>query len=449
MTDPDVDVVVVGAGLAGLTAARDLEASGATVLILEARDRTGGRTLNHQLDNGEVVEIGGQWVGPHHDRLLAMAKELEVETFPTHNRGWHMLYIGGRIRRYRKMVPPRMSPLQLIDFCQAQLRLDHMARKVPLDEPWTAKRATRWDAMTLESWLRGAMVSRGGRDIMNLAVNAVFAADPGDLSLLHFLFYSRSGGLSRGLVTAQELRFVGGSQQLSIRQAKSLNAEVRLQSPVNVVRQDQTGVTVTSDEASLRCQRVIITAPPSLAGRIGYEPLLPVDRDLLTQSAPMGSVIKVLGIYDEPFWRSDGLSGQASSDVGPVRVVFDNSPPSGKPGILVGFAEASQARQLRRLSRIERRNEVLACFGRFFGKTAKNPTAYVEQDWNSEEWSRGCYGAFFPPGVWTGYGHSLRTPVGRVHWAGAETSLEWAGYMEGAVRSGERVAAEVIPLLSS
>ena len=284
---------------------------------------------------------------------------------------------------------------------------------------------------------------------MNLAVNAVFAADPGDLSLLHFLFYTRSGGLSRGLLTAQELRFVGGSQQLSIRQARRLEAEIRLQAPVNAIRQDQTGVTITGHETSVRSQRVIITAPPSLAGRIGYEPLLPADRDLLTQSAPMGSVIKILGIYDEPFWRSDGLSGQASSDIGPVRVVFDNSPPSAKPGILVGFAEASQARTLRRLSPVERRNEVLDCFGRFFGNKAKRPTAYVEQDWNSEEWSRGCYGAFFPPGVWTGYGHSLRTPVGRVHWAGAETSPEWAGYMEGAVRSGERVAAEVIPLLSS
>jgi monoamine oxidase len=384
MTDSDVDVVVVGAGLAGLAAARDLEVLGATVLILEARGRTGGRTLNHQLENGEVVEIGGQWVGPHHDRLLTMANELEVETFPTHNRGWHLLYIGGRIRRYRNMVPPRMSPVQLIDFCQAQLRLDHLARKVPLDEPWTAKRATRWDAMTLESWLRGAMVSRGGREIMNLAVNAVFAADPGDLSLLHFLFYTRSGGLSRGLLTAQELRFVGGSQQLSIRQARRLKAEVRLQAPVHAVRQDQTGVTVTGHETSVRSQRVIIAAPPSLAGRIGYEPLLPADRDLLTQSAPMGSVIKVLGIYDEPFWRSDGLSGQASSDVGPVRVVFDNSPPSAQPGILVGFAEASQARTLRRLSPVERRNEVLDCFGRFFGNKAKRPTAYVEQDWNSE-----------------------------------------------------------------
>jgi monoamine oxidase len=250
-------------------------------------------------------------------------------------------------------------------------------------------------------------------------------------------------------VTAQELRFVGGSQQLSIRQAKRLEAEIRLQAAVKAVRQDQTGVTVTGHETSIRSQRVIITAPPSLAGRIGYEPLLPADRDLLTQSSPMGSVIKILGIYDEPFWRSDGLSGQASSDVGAVRVMFDNSPPSGKPGILVGFAEASQARQLRRLSPIERRNEVLDCFGRFFGNKAKKPTAYVEQDWNSEEWSRGCYGAFFPPGVWTSYGHALRTPVGRVHWAGAETSPEWAGYMEGAVRSGERVAAEVIPLLSS
>ena len=447
MTDADVDVAVVGAGLAGLTAARDLEAQGASVLILEARDRTGGRTLNHRLDGGGSVEIGGQWVGPGHDRLLALAAELGVATFPTYNRGWHLLDLGGRIRRYRNTVPPRMSPVALIDFLQAQLRLDHMARRVPLEAPWTAPQASTWDTMTLESWLRRAMKTRGGRKIMNLAVNAVFAADPGELSLLHFLFYSRSGGLSRGLVSAQEMRFVGGSQELSTRLAARLRADLRLRTPVHAIRQDATGVITSGQGVSVRSERVIVTVPPPLAGRIDYEPLLPADRDLLTQSAPMGSVVKVLGIYDEPFWRSEGLSGQASADAGSIRVVFDNSPPSGTPGILVGFAEASEARHLRRLSAAERREEALGCFGRFFGPRAEQPTAYVEQDWNAEEWTRGCYGAFFPPGVWTAHGQALRAPVGRLHWAGAEASPEFAGYMEGAVRSGERVAAEVLELL--
>jgi monoamine oxidase len=440
----NVDVVVVGAGFAGLVAARDLEALNASVLVLEARDRVGGRTLNYGLGNGEQVEIGGQWVGRRHSRILAMAGSLGVDTFPTYNDGWSLLSYKGRIRRHRGLIPPRISPHVLIDFCQTQMRLDLMARSIPLDHPWTARNAKRWDGMTLETWLRRSMFSKGGRALMDLAINAVFAAEPAELSLLHFLFYTRSGGLSRGLVDAQALRFVGGSQKVALRQAQALKSEVLTSTPVRLIRQDGSRVEVCADQVSVGCQRVIVTAPLTLAGRIQYDPVLTADRDQLTQSSPMGSVIKVLAIYNSPFWRELGLNGQASADVGPVKVVFDNSPHSGNPGILVAFAEGSDARRLRRLPAPERREIVLSCLQRFFGEGASNPVAYVEKDWASEEWSRGCYGAFFPPGVWTNFGRALREPTDRIHWAGSETSTEWAGYMEGAVRSGERVAREVL-----
>lgn len=439
----DVDVVVVGAGLAGLTAARDLEAGGVRVLVLEARDRVGGRTLNHTLANGEGIEIGGQWVGPTQDRILAMAASLGVGTFPTFSDGWNVLSYRGRLRRYRGTVP-RLPLHVLMDLGQTQLRLDRMARRVPLDEPWSARLAQRWDTMTVETWLRLAMHSRGGKALMHTAVTGVFSAEPGDISLLHFLFYSRSGGLSRGLMDAQQWRFVGGSQQVSIRQAEALRCEVRFASAVRAIRQDDAGVVVTGDGFNVRCRRVVVTAPPALAGRIRYDPVLPSDRDQLMQCAPMGSAIKILAIYDSPFWRERGQSGQATADVGPVRVVFDNSPPSGTPGVLVAFVEALDGRRLRRMSQDERRRDVLACLGHFFGEHASAPSAYVEMDWSAEEWSRGCYGAFFPPGVWTSYGQALRQPVGRIHWAGTETSPIWVGYMDGAVRSGERVAAEVL-----
>jgi monoamine oxidase len=447
MSDVDVDAVVVGAGFAGLAAARDLEAGGASVLVIEARDRVGGRALNHDLASGERVEIGGQWVGPAHDRLLALAESVDVGTFSTYSRGWHILYLGGRPRRYRAIVPPRIPVHVLADFVQAQLRLDRMARRVPLDRPWDAAQARRWDNMTLETWLRRAMHSHSGKALMDLAISAVFSAEPGEMSLLHYLFYSRSGGLSRGLATAQRMRFVGGSQEIAIRSARKLRSQVRVCSPTRSIHQDDEGAVVVGDAFRVRCRRAVVTVPPTLAGRIQYRPTLPPDRDQLTQCAPMGSVIKILAVYDTPFWRDRGMSGQASSDTGPIRVVFDNSPPSAAPGVLVGFAEGQDARVLRRLSPADRRHEVLSCFSRFFGEQSWAPTSYVEKDWTAEEWSRGCYGAFFPPGVWTNYGHALRQPVGRIHWAGTETSTVWAGYMEGAVRSGERAAAEVLSLL--
>ena len=209
-------------------------------MVIEARDRVGGRTLGHRLPSGEQVEIGGQWVGPHHDRLLAMAASLDVETFPTYNDGWSLLLYRGKTRRHRGLIPPSISPHVLIDFFQAQLRLDSMARKVPLDRPWEAPKALDWDGTTLETWLRRSMYSRGGRALMGLAISAVFAAEPRELSLLHFLFYSRSNGLSRELVAAQ-IAFVGGSQEVATRQAQALKDGVLTSTPVRSIHQDNRG----------------------------------------------------------------------------------------------------------------------------------------------------------------------------------------------------------------
>jgi monoamine oxidase len=195
---------------------------------------------------------------------------------------------------------------------------------------------------------------------------------------------------------------------------------------------------------SVTAARVIVAVPPTLAGRITYDPPLPAVRDQLTQRVPAGSVIKCHAVYDTPFWREAGLTGQATGDRGPVKVVFDNSPPAGSPGVLLAFLEGKAARRLNRVGPAERRDAVLGSLVDFFGPHAAKPVEYVELDWSEEEWTRGCYGAHFPPGVWTQYGPALRAPVGRIHWAGAETATVWSGYMDGAVQSGERAAAEVL-----
>lgn len=443
----EADVAVVGAGIAGLIAARDLVAAGKEVVVLEARDRVGGRVLNHQLSDGTVVELGGQWIGPTQLRMAKLTAELGLETFPTHNTGEHLLRFGEQQARYRGTIP-RLGPLVLADIGQAQARFDRLAARIPLEVPWAADRAKELDAQTFETWIRRNARTAKGRELLRLYAEAVFAAEASDFSLLHALFYTHSGGGVDALAGtrggAQQDRFVGGSQLVPIRLAEQLGDRVRFGAPVRRIEQRANGATVLADEVYITAARVIVAVPPTLAGRIIYEPPLPGTRDQLTQRVPAGSVIKCHAVYETPFWREDGLTGQATGDRGPVKVVFDNSPPSGAPGVLLAFLEGAIARRLNRVDLDERRAAVTGSLVDFFGPRAANPVEYVELDWTEEQWTRGCYGAHFPPGVWTQYGPALRAPIGRIHWAGAETATFWSGYMDGAVQSGERAAAEVV-----
>lgn len=448
---PDLDVIVVGAGLAGLTTARRLEASGHRVGVLEARDRVGGRTFNGTTTDGSVIELGGEWIGPTQDRLEALAQELGIETFPTYNEGENVISYRGKLSRYKGAIP-KLPPQVLANVGQAQFRLDRLAKKIPLDEPWTAKNAAKLDSRTLESWIRRNVATAGAQDILRLGIASVFSAEAGDLSLLHFLFYSHSGGLLDSLFNvtngAQERRFRGGSQLIAQRMAQSLGPNVHLNSPVRSITQTDTEVVVRSDGEEFSARWAVVSIPPALASRIAYDPPMPAQRDQLTQKMPMGSVIKIMATYDTPFWRAEGLTGQSTSDQGLLRLTFDNSPETPGPGILLGFIEGAHARALGGAGEAERRAEALACMTRCFGPKAAKPNEVIMLDWAAEEWTRGCYGAHLAPGVWTQFGPALRAPVGRIHWAGTETSPVWNGYMDGAVRSGERVASQLAELLA-
>jgi monoamine oxidase len=443
----DTDVAVVGAGLAGLTAARRLVAGGASVTVVEARERVGGRTLNEPLGDGQVVEVGGQWIGPTQDRLAALAAEVGVGTYPSHHAGEHLVEFEGARRRYRGDIP-RIGPHVLADVGQAQLKLERLAKRVPLEAPWDAPRAEWLDSQTFWSWMRRNVYTRGGRALLEIAVEAVWAAQPRDLSLLHVLFYMRSGGGFDSLLSteggAQQDRFVGGSQSIALRVAEELGDRVRLGSPVRRIEHGPDGVSVHADGVSVRAARAIVAIPPALAGRIAYAPALPGLRDQLTQRMPQGSVIKCMAVYDEPFWRAEGLSGQGLSDEGPAKIVFDNTPQSGSPGVLLGFLEGDRAREWGARPASERRDAVVAGFARLFGPRAGRPERFIERVWADEEWTRGCYGCYMPPGGWTRFGSALRKPVGPIHWAGAETATVWSGYMDGAVRTGEDAARSVL-----
>jgi monoamine oxidase len=289
----------------------------------------------------------------------------------------------------------------------------------------------------------------GGRALIELGIQAVWAAEPADVSLLHVLFHCHSGGSFERLLDteggAQQDRFVGGSQLVSIKAAKALGKRVVLGAPARRIVQTSSGVRVECDGGIVATgKRLIVAMSPSMAGRLRYDPALPALRDQLTQRVPNGSIIKCEAVYDKPFWRDAGLSGQVVSDASPVRVTWDNSPPDGKPGVLLGFIAGAAAREYGRKSAKQRRAAVLNNFATYFGDAALKPKQYHEKNWSDEVWTRGCYTGFMPPGVLLDYGAALREPVGRIHWAGTETSTIWAGYMDGAVRSGKRAAKEAL-----
>ncbi|MGZ5321323.1 MAG: flavin monoamine oxidase family protein [Solirubrobacterales bacterium] len=444
----EADVAVVGAGLAGLAAARALAAAGRSVVVLEARERVGGRTLNLELEGGTVVEIGGQWVGPAQTRLLALAEELGVETFPTHIEGRNVLELGGRRSLYRGTIP-RISPAVLLDVARARRRFDRLTASVPPEAPWEAPDAGRLDALTLGAWLARNVRTARARRLFEVAVGTVWGMRPAQMSLLWALSCAASGGGFDALVDteggAQQDRFVGGSQELALRMAAELGeGALVLGAPVTGILIGDDDVRVASPAAEVHARHAIVAMAPDLTGRIAFEPRLGGGRRALTARMASGALTKCTAVYGEPFWRDEGLSGEGVSDAGPVETTFDNSPPEGAPGVLVGFVPGPAAVEHAALPASERRRRALGSLARLFGERALGAEAYFEQAWHEEPWSAGGPVCSPAPGALTAYGEELRRPAGRVHWAGAETSPVWCGYMEGAVRSGERAAAEAL-----
>jgi len=457
------NVVVVGAGFAGLTAARNVVHADRSVIVLEARKRVGGRAFNHKLSNGVISEGGATFAGPTQNRILRLAKRMGVETFPTFDEGDNVyISVDGSRLTYSDTgitgtAPP--DPQVLPDLATIIIGpngVDELSKSVPVDAPWKAPRAAEWDRQSFQQYVDSQPLvnPREFKPVVSAATRPIFGAEPDELSLLFVLFYVAASGNEKNPGTfernfntrdgAQMWRFRGGSQLIAERQAKRLGHRLMLGSPVRRIEQVRGGVRVISDRVEVAAKRVIVAVPPEVAGFIRYDPKLPQARAKLNRRLHQGALIKATAVYREPFWRDAGLNGSALAPGGPVEFTYDDSPPSGRPGIVFGFIGGDNARAHRMLGKAARRRAVLENFVQFFGSEASSPTDYFETDWSTSQWTRGCPVGIAAPGVYTAYGPALRKPVGRIHWAGTETSTFWNGYMDGAVRSGERAADEVL-----
>lgn len=443
----DVHTIVVGAGLAGLSAARKLTQAGRSVRVLEARNRVAGRNLGGMLSNGVAVEKGGQWVGADQDVVLALIAELGLETFASYDQGEAIMAYDGQCHRYSD-DSYGLTATSATEVARLRAKIAALADSIDTRAPWSGNLARDLDRQTLDQWLISQTSDTLAVRFFRQVVPALFSAETPELSLLHFLFYVKSGTSLDVLVSttggAQERRVVGGTHQISERIAAELGDRVQLNTVVSRIVQDDSRVVVTYHGGQISGENVVVALPPTLAGRVSYAPPLPAARDALTQQFPAGSVIKFNVGYRKPFWRDDGLSGFVMALDRACNLVLDNSPPDGACGVLVGFLEGDHARAAAELSQDERKKIVVDDLVHYFGKQAAEPFDLVEQDWNAEEFTRGCYGGRLGAGAWTHYGKALAAPVGRIHWAGAETSDTWNGYMDGAIRSGYRAAGAIL-----
>ncbi len=443
-----MDCIIIGAGFSGLAAARILHKAERNFTVLEARNRVGGRVHTHHLNDNRFVEAGGQWIGPGQDRMYQLAHEYGCTWFATYNSGKNIIDLNGKVRTYSGLIP-RIDLPSLLNIQLVLLKLEAMARKISVHAPWQAYKARRFDGLTLDHFLYKNCYTRNAYQVMRTGLETVFACNPAEVSLLHVLFYIKSGNSLNTLLSidngAQQHRIHEGMQSLAERMALPFAGQIKYNHVVRSIVQQQSGVLVKGEDFSLRASKVILALPPVCIRQIHFEPPLPLMKQQVLQKLPMGIAGKVLAVYKTPFWRSQNLSGQVvADDSQPFQVFFDCSPADGSYGVLLAFCIADRARTFFANPAESRRTLALQVFTRYFGTAAGHPDDYYDHCWADELWSGGCYAAIYPPGTWTTFKDELARPTGNVHWAGTETSAEWYGYIEGAVRAGERAAKEIL-----
>jgi monoamine oxidase len=444
----DVDYCVVGGGFAGLTAALRLKQAGHSVALLEARDRVGGRTFTEVRDDGLWIDRGGAWIGPGQDAIYGLMDEFGVPSYKQYVDGDAMMFVDGKKYRYKGTIPLSMSPWAVANIGAVFLELTQMCKSIPVEAPWKAPKAQKWDQLSWAAWLDRNTLSKPAHELLESSVAGLYTSAASEVSLLFVLYQMASAGGPSFVLgvkdAAEDARPVGGMGAIHRAVAAELGDAIHLTQPVRSIAQDADGVTVRSDDMVVRARRVVVAVPIAIASQIIYEPMLPVDRSFLHQRMPLGAVFKIAMVYDEPFWRADGLSGQSFAPGSPANLTIDSCTDTGSPGVLTVITEGPVARQIGQLSEAERKKAVLDAVAERFGDKALTPVDYLEQNWAVERYSGGGMISHTPPGVLTEFGPALREPCGRIHWAGTETSAIMYGFIDGAVRSGERAATEVM-----
>ncbi|XP_022092083.1 amine oxidase [flavin-containing] B-like [Acanthaster planci] len=452
MSDRRRDVIVVGGGISGLSAAKLLQEQGQNVLVLEARSRVGGRTYTVRDPAFQYLELGGAYIGPTQNRIIRVAKELGIQNQIVNEKERTINFRHGKAHAfYPDALPTFPGFLALLDINNAFRLIDLYGEEIPAAAPWDAPHAVEWDSMTLQSWADATCWCQFTKDAITIICRVDFGVEPCNLSFLFFLWVMKAGGgLQRNISTTnggQERRFVGGSMQISERLAENIGKEnVLLDKVVSNVAQTENGVKVTTRNGDVFESSYMISAVPiTLLGRIYFQPPLPPLKSQMIQCLPMGSVIKTFMFYKRNFWRALDFNGSVVGSEGPIVGTFEDIKPDGSHPALMGFINGIKARTLCLLTKEERKKAICEYYAKAFGTDeALHPINYMEHNWMEEEFSGGCYVATTPPGVLTQFGRVLREPMGRVYFAGTETSITWPGCMEGAVAAGERAAREIL-----
>ncbi len=444
----EADVIIVGAGLSGLIAAQEVIKAGRTPLILEANDRVGGRILTEEVMPGVPLELGAQWIGDTHHRMFELAAELGVETYSQFEDGETTYEINGPVMREAEFHSKNEADLAGL---RAVLdKLDELSQQVDVESPWLSSQAAEWDAITAGTWLDSQGLGPIARTMIEICSVGILAVPTHEVSFLDLLYNVQVCGVTSELLAeseggAQTTRFVGGTSEIPLRLVEKIGNPVIFDAQVQTIEYSNDSVKVICRNGVVaRGRQVIVALAPTLAGRITYDPPLPGVRDQLTQRMPQASAVKVFAIYDEPFWRADGLNGQLISDIGPARMSNDSCLDTGDLGIILAFLEGEQARTFGRLPADELHAAVTQELGRHFGPKALKPELVVSGEWANRPYTRGCYNANMGPFAWTHFGSALAEPIGPIKWAATETATSWSAYMEGAVQAGRRAAAEAL-----